>query len=265
MGDQGRSAVDNPADGLYNPAMKPIPQSLIDRLSYNEATGDLVWKSGLLTGKIAGTICAAGDGTVRTTIRYRQDGVDENYQIGRIIWTMIHGPIPCGVVIDHINGNRRDNRLVNLRAATISQNSRNRGLAKNNSTGVHGVSRSSRKGKYEARIQSNGKVIHLGTFSSIEDARRCRLAAEQTVHKDFAPSVCRTESLITRSPKDCIKAVIANLRMSMDFHKRHSDSLGSQSHHGAYVAMAEAIALINTECSSILYPVEAQQKEPRHA
>lgn len=87
-------------------------------------------------------------------------------------------PPPAGFQVDHINGNRLDNRRCNLRVATISQNNANRPVYKNNQLGVKGVALSG--GKYRARIRVNRKCICLGRHETIEQAAEAyRLAAER--------------------------------------------------------------------------------------
>ena len=93
----------------------------------------------------------------------------------------------AGQIVDHINGERTDNRRCNLRLATQSENQRNRaGLASNNSSGFTGVHRV-RSGRWVAIIRMDGERIHLGTFGTIEEAVSARRAAEIRLYRDFAP------------------------------------------------------------------------------
>jgi hypothetical protein len=78
--------------------------------------------------------------------------------------------------IDHINGVRTDNRIVNLRSVTKSENARNQPLKSNNSSGVVGVSRG--KDCWRAEITVQGKVIRLGNFHFFTDAVEARRLAE---------------------------------------------------------------------------------------
>lgn len=90
------------------------------------------------------------------------------------------------IVVDHINHNKLDNTRKNLRICSNAQNSRNTSLSKNNSTGVLGVSiRPS--GRYRARIMVNGKEIALGTYDTIEEAKRAREEGEKKYFGEFAP------------------------------------------------------------------------------
>lgn len=72
-----------------------------------------------------------------------------------------------------------NNNIENLRAASKNLNAINTGLPKNNTSGVKGVSWNKACGKWSAQIKVNGKKIHLGTFTNIEDARQARQTAER--------------------------------------------------------------------------------------
>lgn len=87
-------------------------------------------------------------------------------------------------MVDHINGDPLDNRRSNLRVATNAENQRNRGPQKNNRSGMKGVTRN-RKG-WMARIKVDGKPMHLGTFSSPDEAARAYDLAAQVHHGQFA-------------------------------------------------------------------------------
>lgn len=80
--------------------------------------------------------------------------------------------------VDHINHNKSDNRKYNLREATVTQNSMNKELLSQNTSGVTGVDWVQHINKWRARIKANGKEIHLGVFELFEDAVRARKEAE---------------------------------------------------------------------------------------
>lgn len=84
-------------------------------------------------------------------------------------------------VVDHINGNPLDNRRSNLRVCSQEENSKNRKLACNNTSGVTGVSRyirHGRKPKWQAHISINKRQVNLGSYDLFEDAVNARQEAE---------------------------------------------------------------------------------------
>ena len=87
--------------------------------------------------------------------------------------------------IDHINVARGDNRFSNLREATRSENLRNRGAQKNNTSGFKGVSWQKSSRKWDARINIHGKVVHLGYFDDPEDAYQAYCQAAKELHGEF--------------------------------------------------------------------------------
>jgi hypothetical protein len=91
-----------------------------------------------------------------------------------------------GLMVDHINGIRTDNRRANLRICTQAQNQRNRGAQRNNSTGYKGVSFISRENRYHAAIKVNGKTKALGNFGTAEEAHAAYCAAALELHGEFA-------------------------------------------------------------------------------
>lgn len=93
----------------------------------------------------------------------------------RVIWALVHGKWPTGQ-IDHINGNRQDNRLVNLREVSRLENHRNMKRFKNNTSGHAGVIPF--KGRWQARITVDYRGIHLGTFDTVEEAVAARAQAD---------------------------------------------------------------------------------------
>lgn len=95
----------------------------------------------------------------------------------RIIWKMVHGVDPDH--IDHINGVRHDNRLVNLRETNLRGNARNMGLTSKNTSGVMGVHWHVTNKTWTANIHSGKRLIHLGTFKSKEEAALARKRAEK--------------------------------------------------------------------------------------
>ncbi len=110
--------------------------------------------------------------------------------VHRIAWKMYYGKEPP-LAIDHKNRKQTDNRIKNLRSANQLQNSRNRKLPKNSTTGILGVRfcKKNPANKWKAHIKANGKNIHLGYFVRKEDAIIARQRAERLLFGKFAPSL----------------------------------------------------------------------------
>lgn len=95
----------------------------------------------------------------------------------------------CGCLdemIDHKNGDTKDNRRKNLRPANAHQNQMNRVHGSNSFTGIKGVTYRKDRNNYFARIKINGKQIHLGTFKTIEEAAKARNDAENKLFGEFS-------------------------------------------------------------------------------
>ncbi len=94
--------------------------------------------------------------------------------------------------IDHINGNKSDNRIDNLRLATFSENSWNAEKRSDNTSGHKGVSFDKRRGVWVAYINAYGKRKHLGRFYLIEDAYKAYEKASIDIHGEFSSVVSRS-------------------------------------------------------------------------
>jgi hypothetical protein len=107
----------------------------------------------------------------------------------RVIWAMVHGAWPEHD-IDHINHNRADNRLANLRAVSRAENLKNMTMRRDNTSGVAGVTWKKETGRWNASIFTDGKRRHLGYYDSIAEAANARAAAEQEYgfHKNHGRS-----------------------------------------------------------------------------
>lgn len=96
----------------------------------------------------------------------------------RVVWFMHNGEIPAGFDIDHINHNRLDNRIENLRLVSRSENLKNKGVVLS-SSGEMGVYWSKAAEKWEASITVCGRKKYLGLFDSVESAKAARLEANK--------------------------------------------------------------------------------------
>ena len=88
--------------------------------------------------------------------------------------------------VDHINGDKFDNRLKNLRLCTAAENQKNKRIQSNNKTGYKGVSYCNRDKKYIARIKLSKRSIALGNYDTKEDAAKAFDYAARILHKEFA-------------------------------------------------------------------------------
>ena len=140
---------------------------LIENFKYTD--GELYWKNQAKPWhKISNHAgCKTADG-------YDRVGYEGKYYMyHRLIWTRAYGAIPKGLVIDHINGNKKDNRLVNLRAVTPQKNQHNRHTAK-------GYSWCKRDKRFITHIKNNGIKKHIGSFRTECGARLAYLFAKLT-------------------------------------------------------------------------------------
>lgn len=111
-------------------------------------------------------------------------GKYKHLAVHRAVWEAFNGAIAPGLEIDHINGIRTDNRLVNLRAVTKTENGQNRRQATANSKiRFLGVSEQKTTGKFRARINVAGKEMALGDYKTPEEAHRAYLDAKRKFHK----------------------------------------------------------------------------------
>lgn len=139
-------------------------------LSYDPETGVFTWRISLSNrapvGSVAGT----------NSYGYVHIGVDGTiYRAHRLAWLWVHGALPT-TDVDHINCNRADNRISNLRLASRSQNCANiPRLRATNSSGRRGVCWDKSRGKWAAQITINYRNRLIGRFDNIDDAEAAYL------------------------------------------------------------------------------------------
>lgn len=173
-------------------AKRPLPsQGFLSKvLLYDPETGLLTWKerpSSLFRGERAASLARgwnkkfAGKPAFRQLFKappYFQGAVNGTcYSAHRIIWKLVHGHDPD--YIDHINGVKTDNRLVNLRDVHPLESARNKPRFRNNTSGHVGVCFHKKAGKWHARIKVNYQFIGLGYFTDKDAAIAARKLAEK--------------------------------------------------------------------------------------
>lgn len=101
------------------------------------------------------------------------------YKWHRVAYKMYHGDFDESLQVDHIDGRRDNNKIENLRLVTNTENQRNAGMRKDNTSGRVGVHWGSRDKKWKAQICVDGKRMGLGTFASKAEAIYARECAER--------------------------------------------------------------------------------------
>jgi len=154
---------------------------LFELLAYSPETGDFTWNESRSRTAKAGDI--AGSYQQHGYLNIKIDG--RTYRSHRLAWLYVHGRWPAEQ-IDHVNGVRDDNRIANLREATVGQNHQNRAVQKNSTSRHPGVGWHSRAKRWRVHIKVGGKQIYIGHFREFSDAVEARAAAKAK-HHPFQP------------------------------------------------------------------------------
>jgi hypothetical protein len=155
----------------------PSRDEVAEWLLYCPLTGQITWRKdrwyNAKEGSEAGCICSI------TGYRRIRLGCKRKHQAHRIAWLLHYGVDPHPLEIDHIDGNRQNNKIANLRTVTRQQNQFNRRKNKNNTSGYKGVYRY--KDRWRAGLRINNRIHWLGIFSTPELAAQAwKDAAERT-------------------------------------------------------------------------------------
>lgn len=146
--------------------------------TYSHESGELRWKnppgSKVKCGDLAGWINAKG----RVVVRWQGLGVYGH----RLAWLLYFGEWPAQH-LDHIDGNPANNRIANLRVATVRLNNENRRKPmSNNQTGLLGVSPSRSGRRFYATIRTHGRSTYLGSYATPQEAYEAYVKAKKVVH-----------------------------------------------------------------------------------
>ena len=112
----------------------------------------------------------------------RLDGY--HWLIHRLIYLYHHGVMPK--VIDHIDGNPLNNKIENLREATMEQNSLNQKGRKNSFSGIKNVYWNKKLSKWYVHVKRNKDIIHFGMFDDVEFAELVAIMAREKYHGVYA-------------------------------------------------------------------------------
>lgn len=164
------------------------PQMVRQLFDYRD--GDLIWKPRgrdlfpsdwawkVWNTRYAGTVAGYRRGDGYRTVRIKIAGLDSPVRASRLIWVWHYGEWPI-LLLDHIDHDRGNDRIENLREVNDDGNCKNKSLLNVGKAGVFGVSFDDRYDAWNARIQSGGQVFHLGSFTTKPEAIAARRAAEK--------------------------------------------------------------------------------------
>ena len=118
-------------------------------------------------------------------VRLYKNAKQKKIYFHRLVYELYHGTLPENMCIDHIDNNKLNNNITNLRLATYSQNGMNRKAQKNNlSTGYKCIT-ITKHNNYQVRIYKNKKVVYNKTFKTLEEAINNRDLNLKIIHGDF--------------------------------------------------------------------------------
>ena len=173
------------ADCMAGGSKMLTPEDLRNLLEYNPETGLLRWRVRPASLFSSQRSCStwnaryAGQPAMTAKNAHGYAGgpiLGKTYLAHRVIWAIAKGFWPEGE-IDHVNGDRTDNRLSNLREVDHRENSMNASKSHNNSSGETGVYWRSDNRKWAAKIGIEGKLVHLGCFDTFDEAVAARKLA----------------------------------------------------------------------------------------
>ena len=158
--------------------IKEITQEYLNSL-FEYKDGNLFWKISKGNRK-AGDLCGNFNSNGYSQIKLNSSIVKTH----RVIFAMHNGFMPK--IVDHIDGNKANNKIENLREATSSQNNLNAKIRKDNKIGIKGISFCKHHKKFRVSMNVYGKIKSLGYFKDLELADLVSNEARNKYHKEFA-------------------------------------------------------------------------------
>ena len=174
---------------------------------YDPCSGDITYRKNVGTRGVKGEKAGSLNHGYR---RIKMGG--KAHGAHRIAWLLYYKKWPDGE-IDHINGNPDDNRIANLRDVSHATNGRNQRMHHKTESGIMGVRKIRRSGKWQARICHEGETTHLGTYDYLLQAACARWNAE-AAYKFHENHGLQTWSTSTSTPGPTRSSVTAEPRPS---------------------------------------------------
>lgn len=157
-------------------------EQLQEVFHYDHTSGQLIRKKAR-----GGAVCGPVEGFADRKGYRRMRFGPKFYFVHRIVFLLVHGYLPAE--LDHINGDRSDNRVGNLRPATSQQNKQNKAVSSANRSGLKGVSWDTKANRWRASashmVEGKKRKVYLGLYHDMQDAHAAYVAFAKPAHGDF--------------------------------------------------------------------------------
>ena len=152
-------------------------------IKYEPETGFMYWKLSASRYMKKGKMLSSRSEENYRIVKF----LGTSYKQHRLAWLLYYKVDPGSMLIDHIDGDKSNNKITNLRLVTHSQNRINTKMRKNNKTGVKGVHFCKRSNRYVASVTFKGKTIYRKYFDCLKSASEARDCVANKVFGDFLP------------------------------------------------------------------------------